>query len=86
MARKLKGKIVSDKMQKTRMVAVTRLELHPKYHKYRKITRRLKAHDENNEYKAGEEVVIEETRPLSKDKRWRIKGLVQKSEPKAKDF
>lgn len=72
MARKLKGKIVSDKMQKTRMVAVTRLKLHPKYLKYRKITRRFKAHDENNEYKVGDEVIIEETRPLSKDKRWRI--------------
>ncbi len=72
MARKLKGKIVSDKMQKTRVVAVTRLKLHPKYKKYYKITRRFKVHDENNEYKVGEEVVMEETRPLSKDKRWRI--------------
>jgi small subunit ribosomal protein S17 len=72
MARKLKGKIVSDKMQKTRVVAVTRLKLHPKYKKYYKITRRFKAHDENNEYKVGEEVIMEETRPLSKDKRWRI--------------
>ncbi|MDP3052871.1 MAG: 30S ribosomal protein S17 [bacterium] len=72
MTRKLKGKIVSDKMQKTRVVAVTRLTLHPKYKKYYKITRRFKAHDENNEYKVGEEVIMEETRPLSKDKRWRI--------------
>ncbi|MFA5084029.1 MAG: 30S ribosomal protein S17 [Candidatus Paceibacterota bacterium] len=72
MTRKLQGKIVSDKMQKTRVVAVTRLALHPKYRKYYKITRRFKAHDENNEYKTGEEVIIEETRPLSKDKRWKI--------------
>jgi len=72
MARKLKGIIVSDKMQKTRVVAVTRLRLHPKYQKYYKITQRFKAHDEKNEYKTGEEVVIEECRPLSKDKRWRI--------------
>jgi len=59
-------------MQKTRVVAVTRLRLHPKYQKYYKITQRFKAHDEKNEYKTGEEVVIEECRPLSKDKRWRI--------------
>jgi small subunit ribosomal protein S17 len=72
MARKLKGKIVSDKMQKTRVVVVTRLKLHPKYQKYYKITQRFKAHDERNEYKMGDEVIIEETRPLSKDKRWRI--------------
>lgn len=69
MARKLKGKIVSDKMTKTRVVAVTRLKLHPKYQKYYKVTRRFKAHDEKNEYKAGEEVVIEECQPLSKEKR-----------------
>lgn len=72
MARKLKGKIVSDKMQKTRVVAVMRLKLHPKYQKYYKVTQRFKAHDEKNEYKTGEEVVIEECRPLSKEKRWRI--------------
>jgi len=79
MARKLKGKIVSDKMQKTRVVAVTRLRLHPKYQKYYKITQRFKAHDEKNEYKMGEEVVMEECRPLSKEKRWRIvERVVQK--------
>ncbi|MEK7574390.1 MAG: 30S ribosomal protein S17 [Patescibacteria group bacterium] len=72
MARKLKGKIVSDKMTKTRVVAVTRLKLHPKYRKHYKVTQRFKAHDEKNEYKMGEEVVIEECRPLSKEKRWRI--------------
>ena len=80
MARKLKGKIVSDKMQKTRVVAVTRLKLHPKYKKYYKITRRFKAHDENNEYKVGEEVIMEETRPLSKDKRWRIISKIATSD------
>jgi len=72
MARKLKGKIISDKMTKTRVVAVTRLKLHQKYRKYYKITKRFKAHDEKNEYKTGEDVVIEECRPLSKEKRWRI--------------
>jgi small subunit ribosomal protein S17 len=70
--RKLEGIIVSDKMNKTRVVAVTRLKKHPRYQKYYKATRRFKAHDENNEYKTGDKVVIKETRPLSKEKRWRI--------------
>jgi small subunit ribosomal protein S17 len=59
-------------MQKTRVVAVTRLKKHPKYLKYYKETNKFKAHDEENEYKVGDKVVIEETRPLSKEKRWRI--------------
>mgnify|MGYP001599793928 CR=1 FL=1 len=70
--RKIAGLIVSDKMMKTRIVAVTRLKRHPKYLKYYKSTTRFKAHDENNEYKVGDKVVIEETRPMSKEKRWRI--------------
>lgn len=70
--RKLQGTIVSDKMNKTRVVEVARLKKHPRYKKYFKISRRFKAHDENNEYKTGEKVMIEETRPISKDKRWRI--------------
>jgi small subunit ribosomal protein S17 len=76
MKRKLQGIIVSDKMNKTRVVAVTRLKKHPRYKKYYKVTRRFKAHDEKNEYKTGDKVVIEETRPLSREKRWIIKGLV----------
>ncbi|MEK7114682.1 MAG: 30S ribosomal protein S17 [Patescibacteria group bacterium] len=72
MKRTLQGTIVSDKMNKTRVVAVTRLKKHPIYHKYYKVTRKFKAHDEKNEYKTGEKVIIEETRPMSKDKRWRI--------------
>jgi len=82
MARKLKGKIVSDKMQKTRVVAVMRLKLHPKYRKYYKITQRFKAHDEKNEYKTGDEVIIEETRPLSKEKRWRIVEKIESGKQK----
>lgn len=74
--RKISGVVVSDKMQKTRIVAVSRLKKHPKYLKYYRVTMRFKAHDENNEYKKGDEVVIEETRPLSKEKRWRIVGKV----------
>lgn len=72
MARKLQGIIVSDKMNKTRVVAITRLKKHPRYKKYYKVTRKFKVHDEKNEYKTGEKVIIEETRPLSKEKRWKI--------------
>jgi small subunit ribosomal protein S17 len=70
--RRLQGIIVSDKMDKTGVVAVTRLKKHPRYKKYYKVTRKFKAHDENNEYKTGDKVIIEETRPLSKDKKWKI--------------
>lgn len=72
MKRKLQGTIVSDKMNKTRVVEVVRLKKHSRYEKYFKVSARFKAHDENNEYKTGEKVLIEETRPISKDKRWRI--------------
>lgn len=78
MKRKLVGIITSDKMQKTRVISVTSLKKHPKYLKYYKSTAKFKAHDENNEYRAGDKVQIEETRPLSKDKRWVIVGLVEK--------
>ena len=70
--KKIKGTIISDKMNKTRVVVATRLKMHPKYKKYFKVTTRYKAHDEKNEYKAGDVVIIEETRPISKDKRWVI--------------
>ena len=80
--RKLVGLVVSDKMAKTRVVAVERFKQHPKYLKYYKVTTKFKAHDEENQYKLGDRVIIEEARPLSKEKRWRIKGFAQKSEPK----
>ena len=70
--RKIEGAVVSDKMQKTRVVAVERMKKHPKYLKYYKVTRRYKAHDENNEYKKGDRVIMEEMRPLSREKRWKI--------------
>lgn len=75
--RRLTGIVVSDKMSKTRVVAVERFKKHPKYLKYYRLTRRFKVHDENNEYRSGDKVVIEETRPLSKEKRWRIIGKVE---------
>ncbi len=72
--RRLTGTVVSEKMAKTRVVLIERLKKHSKYQKYFKTSKKFKAHDEKNEYHVGEKVVIEETRPLSKDKRWRIVG------------
>ncbi len=66
----LKGTVVSDKMDKTIVVAVTRFVQHPKYKKYYKITKKFKAHDEDNSHKVGDVVELRETRPLSKDKRF----------------
>ncbi len=63
---------MSDKMFKTRVVAVERLKKHRRYGKYYRVTKRYKAHDEKNEYKVGDKVIIQETRPLSKEKRWKI--------------
>lgn len=74
--RKLQGTVVADKMNKTRVVAVLRLKKHARYLKYYKVTERFKAHDEKNEYKAGDKVEIEETRPISKEKRWKIIGKI----------
>lgn len=70
--RKLSGMVVSDKMNKTRVVAVDTWRLHPKYQKQYKVTHRFKAHDEKNEYRTGDHVIIQEARPLSKEKRWVI--------------
>ncbi len=70
--RKLTGVVASDKMQKTRVVAVNRLKQHKRYLKYYQVTTKFKAHDEKNEYKVGDKVVIEAARPMSKEKRWVI--------------
>ncbi len=72
--KKLSGKVVSDKMDKTVVVNVTRYVAHKKYGKYFKIDKHYKAHDENNEYKTGDMVMIEECRPLSKDKNFTVTG------------
>lgn len=72
--KKLSGKVVSDKMDKTVVVNVTRYVAHKKYGKYFKIDKHYKAHDENNEYKVGDMVTIEECRPLSKDKNFTVVG------------
>ena len=72
--RTLVGKIVSDKMDRTVTVEVVRRVKHPVYHKYLNRSKSYKAHDADNAYSAGEIVTIEETRPLSKTKRWRVVG------------
>lgn len=74
--RKLTGKVASDKMDKTITVAVDSFKTHPKYKKRYKITTKYKAHDEKNEYNEGDKVVIRESRPLSKGKKWRVIGKV----------
>ena len=73
------GKVVSDKMDKTIVVAIEDNVKHPKYGKVIKRTIRLKAHDENNECREGDTVKIMETRPLSKDKRWRLVEIIEKA-------
>lgn len=73
------GMVVSDKMDKTIVVAVKDLEQHPLYKKAVKKTVKFKAHDENNEAHIGDTVSIMETRPLSKDKRWRLVSVVEKA-------
>ena len=67
-----KGVVVSDKMTKTRVVLIERVFRHPRYERVITRSKRLKAHDEQNASKVGDRVLIEETRPLSKEKRWRI--------------
>jgi small subunit ribosomal protein S17 len=73
------GRVVSDKMQKTVVVAIERRVPHPVYGKMVTRTKKVKAHDEENSAKAGDLVRIVETRPLSKDKRWRLVEIVERA-------
>ena len=73
------GKVVSDKMDKTIVVAIEDSVQHPLYKKTMKRTYKLKAHDEHNECGIGDTVEVMETRPLSKDKRWRLVRIVEKA-------
>ncbi len=77
--KRLKGVVVSDRMNKTVVVAVTRLKEHPKYKKRFKTTKKYKAHDAHNAYHTGEVVIIEEHRPMSKEKRWVVVQKVESS-------
>ena len=70
--RKFNGVVVSDKMNKTIVVKVARVKAHPKYKKRFNVSKKYKVHDEKNQYKEGDKVQFIETRPLSKDKRWRV--------------
>ncbi|HPP31494.1 MAG TPA: 30S ribosomal protein S17 [Soehngenia sp.] len=73
------GTVVSDKMDKTVVVAIESIVTHPVYKKQIRRTTKFKAHDENNECKVGDKVQIMETRPLSKDKRWRVVEIIEKA-------
>ena len=73
------GKVVSDKMDKTIVVAIVNSVKHPLYKKIIKRTVKLKAHDENNECTIGDRVRVMETRPLSKEKRWRLVEIIEKA-------
>jgi len=70
--KQLTGTVISNKMQKTVVVSVERLKEHPKYKRRFRVHKKYKAHDEKGEYKVGDKVIIEECRPISKDKRWRV--------------
>lgn len=72
------GVVVSDAMQKTRVVRIERVYRHPRYERVVRRAKRVKAHDEANESRVGDRVLIEETRPLSREKRWRIRAIVSR--------
>jgi small subunit ribosomal protein S17 len=74
------GVVVSDRMDKTVVVEVKRLVAHPLYHKIIRRRSKLKAHDEQNACQIGDKVLLEETRPLSRDKRWRVKQILEKAQ------
>ena len=77
--RTIKGVVISDKMDKTIVVKAERLVKHPIFHKYVRKHVKYKAHDEKNECKAGDTVVIIEARPMSKDKRWRMLEILERA-------
>ena len=72
------GVVVSDTMQKTRVVRIERVFRHPQYERVVRVSKKLKAHDEANESRVGDRVLIEETRPVSKEKRWRIRKILSR--------
>lgn len=78
--KRLKGVVVSDKMQKTVVVEVARTKKHPKYKKIFRVHKKYKAHDQKEQFKVGDQVIIEECRPLSKEKRWRVISKKEKQE------
>ncbi len=77
MRNRLQGVVVSDKMQRTVVVQVQRRKEHPRYKKRIKVHKKFKAHDENEECKEGDSVIIEECKPKSKDKRWKVAKRIE---------
>jgi small subunit ribosomal protein S17 len=77
--RVLTGKVISNKMEKTIVVGIEQMKLHPLYKKYITRSKRLKAHDEKNECRVGDKVRVIESRPLSKEKCWRLFEIVEKA-------
>lgn len=78
--KEMAGMVVSDRMEKTRVVVVQRLVKHPLYQKYVRRQARYKAHDEANSSHTGDRVLIVETRPISRDKRWRVKEILERAQ------
>ncbi len=78
MVNKIQGIIISDKMNKTVVVEVERIKKHPRYKKRYKVHKKYKAHDEKEEFKVGDKVIIEATRPISKDKKWKVVSKIEK--------
>lgn len=76
--RKLKGTVISNKMTKTLVVRVDMLKRHPKYQKFYRVSKKFKAHDEKGEYRVEDVVIIVETRPFSREKRWCVLELVKR--------
>jgi small subunit ribosomal protein S17 len=74
------GTVVSDKADKTVVVAVKNIFMHPLYHRYMSKTAKFHAHDENNECRVGDEVEIVSSRPLSRTKRWRVRGILKRAQ------
>jgi small subunit ribosomal protein S17 len=77
--RTLTGRVVSDKMEKTVVIEITSRKLHRLYKKYLTVSKRVKAHDENNEAHIGDTVRVVEARPMSKEKRWRLEQIVERA-------
>lgn len=83
--RKIKGTVISNKMTKTLVVRVDTLKKHPKYQKFYRTSKKFKAHDEKGEYRVGDIIIMVETRPLSKDKRWEAVELVKRADEQAEE-
>jgi small subunit ribosomal protein S17 len=79
------GFVVSDRMQKTVVVSVERIVMHPKYKKYLRRRTKVKAHDEGNQSRVGDQVLIVECRPFSRDKRWRVSRILNRAKTTESD-